>query len=169
EDVTDWAIKEGIADPGRICLSGASYGGYATLMGLAKTPDKYRCGVAGLAVTDLEMIMTSAVGDIANNEGAVSFWQAMVREPGKDSAELEAASPAFLADRIKAPVLMYCGADDIRVTLEQTQKMRRALESRGKKVWWIVKNEEGHGYGRTENNVDLYTQILEFLAQNIGP
>ena len=168
EDVTDWAVKEGFADPERICLSGASYGGYATLMGLAKTPDKYKCGIAGLAVTDLRMFMTSAVGDIANSEEAVSFWKAMAGDPDKDAAEMDAVSPAHLADRVKAPVLMYSGADDIRVPLEQTQKMRGALESRGRKVRWIVKNDEGHGYGRLENNVDLYTQVLEFLDQNIG-
>jgi len=168
EDVTDWAVKEGIADPDRICLSGASYGGYATLMGLAKTPDKYKCGIAGLAVTDLRMIMTSPVGDIANSEEAVSFWKALAGDPQSDAAEMDAVSPAYLADRIKAPVLMYSGSDDIRVPLEQTQKMRSALESRGKKVRWIVKSEEGHGYGRLENNVDLYTQVLEFLEQNIG-
>ena len=168
EDVTDWAVNEGFADPDRICLSGASYGGYATLMGLAKTPDKYKCGIAGLAVTDLRMIMTSPVGDIANSEEAVSFWKAMAGDPDQDAAEMDAVSPAYLADRIKAPVLMYSGADDIRVPLEQTQKMRNALEARGRKVRWIVKNEEGHGYGRLENNVDLYTQVLEFLDQTIG-
>jgi dipeptidyl aminopeptidase/acylaminoacyl peptidase len=93
----------------------------------------------------------------------------MAGDPDKDRAEMQAVSPAYLADRIQAPVLMYSGAEDIRVPLEQTQKMRNALESRGKKVRWIVKNEEGHGFGRIENNVDLYTQVLEFLDQTIGP
>ncbi len=168
EDATDWAIQQGFADAGRICLSGASYGGYSTLMGLAKTPDKYKCGLAGLAVTDLEMLMTSVAGDIPQNEVGLQYWKLSAGDPAKDRAALRAVSPAYLADRIKAPVLMYSGTDDIRVPIEQPQAMRKALEAQGKKVVWIAKKDEGHGFGKLENNVDLYTQILDFLKQHIG-
>jgi len=171
EDATDWAVAQGVADPNRICLSGASYGGYASLMGMAKTPDKYRCAVAGLAVTDLELLLTSSYGDIPRNDrGGLQFWYDMVGNPSnaKDVEAMRAVSPAYLADRIKAPVLMYSGVDDIRVPLEQPKKMRQALEALGKPVRWIQKNDEGHGFGKLENNVDLYTQILDFLGQHLG-
>lgn len=168
EDATDWAVQQGFADAERICLSGASYGGYASLMGIAKTPDKYKCAIAGLAVTDLELIMTSNNGDIPYNEAAVQFWRDMVGDPAKDRDALRAVSPAYLASRMKAPVLMYSGIDDLRVPLEQPSKMRMALEAEGKKVVWIAKPEEGHGFGRLENNVDLYNQIFDFLGQHIG-
>lgn len=172
EDAADWAIAQGIADANRICLSGASYGGYAALMGVAKTPDKYRCAIAGLAVTDIELLLTSSYGDIPRDDrGGLQTWYDMVGNPSdaKDLEAMRAVSPAYLADRIKAPVLMYSGVDDIRVPLEQPRKMRAALESKGKPVRWIQKNEEGHGFGKLENNVDLYTQILDFLGQHVGP
>lgn len=168
EDATDWAVQQGFADAGRICLSGASYGGYSTLMGLAKTPDKYKCGIAGLAVTDLAMLMTSTSGDIPYSESALQYWKHTAGDPDKDRAALRAVSPAYLAEKIKAPVLMYSGTDDIRVPLEQPQAMRKALEAQGRKVVWIAKKDEGHGFGKLENNVDLYTQILDFLNQHIG-
>lgn len=168
EDATDWAVAQGFADPGRICLSGASYGGYAALMGVAKTPDKYRCAVAGLAVTDLPLLMTSTAGDTVYFEASLQFVRDYVGDPDKDREALRAVSPAYLADRIKAPVLMYSGTDDIRVPIEQPQAMRKALEAQGRKVVWIAKRDEGHGFGKLENNVDLYTQILDFLKQHIG-
>ena len=168
EDATDWAVAQGFADPARICLSGASYGGYSTLMGLAKTPAKYKCGVAGLAVTDLAMLMTSTAGDIPFHESALQFWKFAAGDPDKDRDALRAVSPAYLAEKIKAPVLLYSGTDDIRVPIEQPAAMRNALESKGMKVIWIAKKDEGHGYGKLENNVDLYRQILEFLGRHIG-
>jgi dipeptidyl aminopeptidase/acylaminoacyl peptidase len=168
EDATDWAIKEGHADAGRVCLSGASYGGYSTLMGLAKTPAKYKCGVAGLAVTDLELIMTSSYGDIPRSEIGLKIWKAMAGDPDKDAAMLREASPVNLAKRMKASILIYAGIDDIRVPLEQMKNMRSALEKEGKSVVWIAKEEEGHGFAKLENNVDLYTQVLDFLDKNIG-
>jgi dipeptidyl aminopeptidase/acylaminoacyl peptidase len=168
EDAAKWAVAEGIADPGRICISGASYGGYATLMSLARFPQTFKCGVAGLVVSDVEMLITSTAGDIPYNAAGVSFWLGMVgvSKPAQIPPEL---SPANLADRIKQPVLIYAGGDDYRTPMEQTRKMVRALERAGnapKAV--IVKAGEGHGFGKTENNVDLYKQIFEFLEQNIG-
>jgi len=168
EDATDWAVKEGYADSGRVCLSGASYGGYSTLMGLAKTPTKYQCGIAGLAVTDLELILTSGYGDIPRNESALKFWKTMAGDPKTDGDAMRAVSPVYLADRIKAPVLIYAGVDDIRVPLEQMKNMREALAKVGKSVVWIQKDKETHGYVKLENNVDLYTQVLDFLDKNIG-
>lgn len=171
EDATDWAIAKGYADPGRICLSGASYGGYAALMGVAKTPDKYRCAIAGLAVTDIELLLTSSYGDIPRDDrGGLQFWYELAGNPASatDAQAMRSVSPAYLADRIKAPVLMYSGVDDIRVPLEQPQKMRKALEALNKPVVWIQKDEEGHGFGKLENNVDLYNQVLTFLDKHIG-
>lgn len=171
EDATDWAVTQGFADASRICLSGASYGGYASLMGVAKTPDKYRCSIAGLAVTDVELLLTSSEGDIPRaRSGGLQFWHELAGDPKNptDRDAMRAVSPAYLAARIKVPVLMYSGVDDVRVPLEQPQKMRKALEAAGKQVQWIQKNGEGHGFGKLENNVELYTQILQFLDHNIG-
>jgi len=171
EDATDWAVAQGFVDADRICLSGASYGGYASLMGVAKTPDKYRCAIAGLAVTDLALLMTSNEGVIPSNRtGGLQFWYRLAGNPDNeaDRAAMRAVSPAFLASRIKAPILMYSGVDDYIVPLEQPKKMRAALAAEGHSVRWISKDDEAHGFGKLANNVDLYNEVLDFLDQNIG-
>jgi dipeptidyl aminopeptidase/acylaminoacyl peptidase len=169
EDAAKWAVAEGFADPERICVSGASYGGYATLMSLARFPATFKCGVAGLIVSDMRMLVTSPAGDIAHSPAGVAFWNQLVGvdSPSKYPPEL---SPVNLADRIKQPVFIYAGAEDIRTPLEQTTAMVRALERAGnppRKV--LIKAEEGHGYGKLENNVDLFEEMLRFLDATIGP
>ncbi|GAP36472.1 prolyl oligopeptidase family serine peptidase [Piscinibacter sakaiensis] len=168
EDAAAWAVKEGFADPKRMCISGASYGGYATLWALAKTPDLFKCGIAGLVVSDVERILSSQAGDIATSESAIQFWHELVGLKQNPNA-LRDYSPVRAAAKIKAPLFMYAGADDIRTPLEQTTAMISALESAGnppKDV--VIKKEEGHGFGKVENNVDLYTRILKFLDEQIG-
>ncbi len=169
EDAARWAIAQGFADPDRICMSGASYGGYATLMSLARFPNVFKCGVAGLVVSDLRLQLTSTAGDTAYSPSAVAFWNQLIGAEGPSSFPPE-ISPINLAGRIKQPLLMYAGADDIRTPLEQTNRMVRALTSAGnppKNV--IIKPGEGHGFGKVENNIDLYRAIIDFLDEQIGP
>jgi dipeptidyl aminopeptidase/acylaminoacyl peptidase len=168
EDAARWAVDQGFADPQRICISGGSYGGYATLMALAKFPNVFRCGIAGLMVSDVKQLVTSPAGDIAYNKLAVTFFNTAVgaKSPSEYPNEI---SPIHWASRIKQPLLVYAGADDIRTPLEQTNAMVSALERAGnppKKV--IIKPEEGHGFGKVENNVELYNAIIEFLEATIG-
>lgn len=169
EDAAKWAVAQGFAEPGRICISGASYGGYATLMSLARFPETFACGVAGLSVSDPELLITSPAGDIPFSKAGVAFWLQMlgVDSPSKTASEVK---PVALAAKIKQPIMFYAGADDIRTPLEQTSGMVGALERAGnkpKKV--IIKAGEGHGYGKVENNVELYNEILDFLDTTIGP
>lgn len=168
EDAVAWAVKEGFADPKRICISGASYGGYATLMALAKTPDLFKCGIAGLVVSDWDLLTTSPSGDTSSKDATVDFVHQMLGRD-KDRNALKTYSPVNLAKQIKAPLLMYAGMSDIRTPIEQTNSMISALKSAGNppKVV-VIKKDEGHGFGRLENRVDLYEQILEFLDQQIG-
>lgn len=168
EDAVNWAIKEGFADPSRVCMSGASYGGYATLRALAKTPGMFKCGVAGLVVSDLELQLSSPAGDTFDSPAAVSFWHELVGLSANPNA-LKENSPVYMADKIKAPLFMYAGADDIRTPLEQTTRMISALEKAGNPPKMVViKQNEGHGFGKVENNVELYEKILDFLDQQIG-
>jgi dipeptidyl aminopeptidase/acylaminoacyl peptidase len=170
EDAVKWAIAQGFTDPNRVCISGASYGGYAVLRALAKTPELFKCGVAGLVVSDLEMQLGSLSGDTAWNVASVQFWHRLVGQNDANKTALRDNSPVHMARQIKAPLFMYAGAADIRTPPEQTRAMVSALERAGnppKAV--IMKSDEGHGFGRTENNVDLYTKMLEFLDENIGP
>jgi dipeptidyl aminopeptidase/acylaminoacyl peptidase len=168
QDAAKWAIEQGIADPNRICMSGASYGGYATLMSLARFPETFKCGVAGLVVSDMELQLTSPSTDFARSRYAVDFWNKLVgaRSPSEYPKEL---SPVHLADRIKQPLMIYAGADDVRTPIEQTNAIVRALRSAGNPPrHLIIKPGEGHGYGKLENNVDLYNKVFEFLDETIG-
>lgn len=168
EDAAKWAIEQGFADPKRICISGASYGGYAVLMSLARFPNTFSCGVAGLVVSDMPLQLTSPSGDTAYSEAAVKFWHTVVgvNKTGDIPREI---SPVNIADQIKQPIMFYAGADDIRTPLEQTTRMVRALERAGNKPRSVViVPGEGHGFGKVENNVKLYNDILEFLDTTIG-
>lgn len=169
EDAARWAVEQGIADAERICISGASYGGYATLMSLARFPATFKCGVAGLVVSDLPLQLTSAAGDTASSDRTVAFWTALIGVGSVAEIPRE-LSPVNLADRIRQPLMMYAGADDLRTPLEQTTRMVEALRRAGNPPRSVViKPGEGHGFGRPENRVELYTTVLRFLDEQIGP
>ena len=167
-DAVKWGIDEGFVDPSRVCVSGASYGGSAVLLSMAMAPELFKCGVAGLVVADKKLQLTSSVTDFARNKSSIDFW---LRILGAESTSTIPAytSPVELASRIKGPILMYAGVDDQRTPLEQTRAMQSALERAGNPPKaMVVKAEEGHGFGKLENNVDLYNQVFKFVDQNIG-
>jgi dipeptidyl aminopeptidase/acylaminoacyl peptidase len=168
EDGADYLVKQGIVDTNRICLYGASYGGYSTLWGLVKTPDRYKCGVAALVVADVELQLNSTLTDFSSSKSAIHFWSKMAGDPKTEKEYLRSISPAYHADKIKAPLFIIAGRDDRRTPLEQAEKMRAALEKVGKNPEWMVKAEEGHGFAKTENRVDMYTQMLAFFNKHIG-
>lgn len=169
EDAVDWAVAQGITDPARVCLSGASYGGYAALMGLAKTPDKYRCGISGSPVSDLLVQINSGWSDISRNDEARQFWVDMVGDPTRDADALAATSPARLAARIKAPVMLYGGIDDRRTPFEQMELMRAALRAQKNEPRWLAEYGEGHGFASIQNVLETYTQKFDFLRTNLRP
>lgn len=168
EDAAKWAVQQGFADPERICISGASYGGYATLMALAKYPQTFRCGIAGLVVADMPLQLTSPAGDTAESVARVEFWKSVIGV--KSTSEIPPEiSPVNVADRIKQPIMFYAGADDFRTPLEQTTRMVRALERAGNTPRLVlIKSNEGHGFGKLDNNVELFTSMVKFLDETIG-
>lgn len=169
EDAARWAIAEGFADPERICISGASYGGYAALMALARAPDLWRCGVAGLVVSDLEMHFSSTAGGLAWSPVGQSVWRRIVGMKTHDPALLRELSPVHKADRIRGSVFLYAGSSDVVTPIEQTTAMVRALERAGRPPKeLVIRPEEGHGFGRLEHRVELYERILRFLDSEIG-
>jgi dipeptidyl aminopeptidase/acylaminoacyl peptidase len=167
-DAAKWGIAQGFVDPARICISGASYGGAAVLMSMGQAPDVFKCGIAGLVVADMKMQLTSPSGDTAGNESGVKYWLKVVGAESTSSIPA-IASPVSYAEKIKGPIMMYAGVDDIRTPLEQTRAAQSALERAGNRPKaMVVKTEEGHGFGKLENNVDLYNQIFKFLEEHIG-
>ena len=169
EDALKWAVEQGFADPKRACISGASYGGYASLQAMVKTPDLFKCAVAGLAVADLVYQNTSLDTDYVSSPAAVDFWKAIIGVQDLKSQLVRDISPVNNADKVKGAVFLYAGQDDIRVPIDQIIRMDKALKAAGNPAKaFVIKEKEGHGFGRLENNVDLYTQVLKFLDEQIG-
>ena len=168
DDLTDgvqWLIAQGVADPSRIAIYGGSYGGYATLAGLAFTPDLYACGVDYVGVSNLLTFMKSIP---PYWKPFLAMLQEMVGDMEKDEAMLRAASPVFSADRIKSPLLIAQGAKDPRVVKSESDQMVDAMRKRGVEVEYLVKDNEGHGFRNEENRFEFYESMERFLAKHIG-
>jgi dipeptidyl aminopeptidase/acylaminoacyl peptidase len=117
----------------------------------------------------MEFQITAFEGDIAKSETSQKLWKAILGTESLDSKPVRDISPVYNADKIKGAVFLYAGQDDLRVPIGQINRMERALKSAGNPpAAYVVKEEEGHGYGKLENKIDLYTQILKFLQQQIG-
>jgi dipeptidyl aminopeptidase/acylaminoacyl peptidase len=168
DDITDgvkWLVAEGIADPKRVGIYGGSFGGYATLAGLAFTPDLYACGVDYVGVANLFTLIKTIP----------PYWEPlrqmmyeMMGDPEKDKELYEKVSPIFHADNIKAPVLVAQGANDPRVNKAESDQIVEALKARGIEVEYMVKDNEGHGFQNEENRFDFYRAMERFLGRHLG-
>jgi dipeptidyl aminopeptidase/acylaminoacyl peptidase len=168
DDITDgvqWLVKEGIADPKRVCIYGGSYGGYATLAGLTQTPDLYACGIDYVGVSNLFTFMNTIP---PYWKPFLGMMHEMVGDPEKDKVLLAAASPVLHADKIKVPLLIAQGARDPRVNKDESDQMVAALKARGIDVPYIVKDNEGHGFHNEENQFAFYEAMEKFLDKYIG-
>jgi dipeptidyl aminopeptidase/acylaminoacyl peptidase len=169
DDAIASLVQRGDADPARLCIMGSSYGGYASLMAVARSADRYRCAVAGFPVSDLALQLESAWSDLSRHQAAREFWIAMVGDPRKDRAALDAVSPRHLAARIKAKVLIHAGMQDSRTPLEQAKLMREALTRAGNPPLWLAKHGEGHGYALGSSHRELLDLLEPFLAEQLAP
>jgi len=171
DDVADgvkWAVAQGIVDPKRVCIAGASYGGYAVLMGLARDPELYRCGIDWVGVTDMNLMYTADWSDISDASKQYGM-PLLVGDPVADAAQLKATSPTNVVARIHAPVLMAYGGKDKRVPIEHGELFRDALKKQpGAKVEWVVYDKEGHGWRSMATRVDFWNRVARFLDANIG-
>ena len=171
DDITDgvlYLIKQGIVDKNRVCLFGASYGGYATLQGLVKEPELFRCGLPWLAVSDLIMLQTETTSDSNNSRANMDvFYNRTIGNRNTERALLEEASPVLHADRIKAKVLMAMGSDDVRVPIKHATDMRAAMDKAGVKNELVVYTAEMHGFNRQDHIVDFMARAEKFFAENL--
>lgn len=175
DDVTDatrWAIEQGIADPDRICIYGGSYGGYATLMGMIREPELYRCGIGIVGVYDLVWFREGDGADFSrgrDRRSRTNFERFMSSHVAESSAGLEAWSPVHQVDRLQGEVFIVHGGSDVRVPVGHAHRLRAAMDRAGKPYQWMIKEEEGHGFFSVDNRVDLYDAALAFLNRHIGP
>jgi dipeptidyl aminopeptidase/acylaminoacyl peptidase len=162
-DATRWVIEQGIADPARICIYGASYGGYAALMGVAKEPDLFRCAVGYVGVYDLPRMQRE---DVAEGSKWLSTWS---RDwVGNDQTALAAVSPNRIAERIKAPVFLAAGGEDKVAPIKHSELMEAALKRGGVPVETLYFPREGHGFYTVEHKREFYVRLLDFLDRHIG-
>jgi dipeptidyl aminopeptidase/acylaminoacyl peptidase len=167
-DATRWAIAQGIADPKRVAIAGASYGGYATLMGLVRDPDLFRCGVAWVGVTDLDMLYSVNWSDFSDNFKKFGM-PAMLGDRVKDAVDLKENSPLTHAAKITQPLLLAYGEKDQRVPLVHGEKFRKAVQPVNRALEWVEYKDEGHGWRDPANQVDFYNRMAKFLDQHLAP
>lgn len=167
DDLTDsvrWAVSQGIADPSRVCIYGASYGGYAALMSVVREPDLYQCSVGYVGVYDMDVQRHNS--DTSQSEYGRSYLNMVFPE---SAAERHAQSPIYGVDRIKAAIMLVHGAKDERVPIKNMHELVDRMAAVGKKPEQIVvEKKEAHGFRDIDNNVNLYTQMLAFFDRHIG-
>ena len=169
DDVTDsvnWAVEQGIADADNVCIYGASYGGYAVMAGITKTPDMYKCAVNYVGVTDMALLFSERpkIWEIWDEQQKIE-----IGDYENEKEYLDAVSPINLVDRISTPLYIVHGVRDWRVDIKHAQKLRKELIRTGKKegedFWWMVKTDEGHGFVGEANKMELYTELEEFFGR----
>ncbi len=167
DDLSDgvkWAIAEGIADPSRVVISGASYGGYATMAGLTLSPELYCAGINYVGVTDIELLIPREAPPDR------MYWRNTRLGKLSDSADkkrLHDTSPVHFADRINVPLLMAYGKNDPRVHIDHGFDMERALKKAGKTFEMIIEADEGHGFRKEESRIAFFDTVDVFLKKHV--
>lgn len=165
-DMTDGVmhlVNQGIVDKNRVCAYGASYDGYAALMSAVREPDLYKCTVGFVGVFDLNLMFTD--GDIPQRKAGINYLEMAI---GRDKERLDAQSPIKHLDKLKAPVFIIHGKEDQRVPIIHADRLRAELEKRNHPFEWMVKEKEGHGFYKPENNVERWQKMLAFFDKYIG-
>ncbi|MFT6407132.1 MAG: dipeptidyl aminopeptidase/acylaminoacyl peptidase [Arenicella sp.] len=162
-DATRWAIDERVSSKDRICIYGASYGGYSALMSAVKAPDLYKCAIGYVGVYDLEAMKVK--GDIPMGFRGRKYLNRVL---GSDSDDLKAQSPLTHAAEIQAKVMLIHGDEDLRVPSYHAKKMRAALKKANNPAEWLYLADAGHGAFSVKNRTKVYEGLLKFLDENIG-
>ena len=166
EDGLQYVIDKGWVDKDNAAIYGGSHGGYAVLRGLTKTPDLYACGVDYVGVSNIFTFF----------ESFPEYWKPykeIVKEIWYDSdipeekAIMTEVSPVFQIDKIKKPLFVIQGANDPRVNINESDQIVAGLREKGFDVPYMVKYDEGHGFGKEENRIELYESMMGFLAKNL--
>lgn len=165
-DTVAWAAKSGLVDDKKVCIMGASYGGYAALMSPILHPSTYRCAISFAGVTDIELRYTAWESDLSD-QVAQHELPALMGDPMKDADLLRASSPLLRVKELKIPVLLMHGAKDRRVPLEHARKFASAAKDAGITLDYHVYDLEGHGFVIKANQADYYRRVEAFLAKHL--
>ena len=159
EDGTRWLIEEGIADANRICVVGASYGGYAALMEAARNPDLYRCAISFAGVTDVAYLVKSS--------RRYTNYEIVQEQIGSDLKELRQRSPLSVADQIDIPVLLGHGTDDRSVRIQHGRRMYEELQESGKDVTYLEFEDGDHYLSNEVHRLQFFKAMDSFLNSNL--
>lgn len=161
-DGTRWAIENLQVDPGKVCIMGASFGGYSAVQSATIAPDLFKCVVANAGVYDLEMMYKE--GDIPERGFGESYLDLAV---GKDEAQLRDFSPVHRVSLLKAPVFIAHGKKDRRVPIEQAEALREQLDKHNKQYQWFIRSTEAHGFYDEENRTEYFEAVATFLGEHL--
>lgn len=166
-DAVDWAVKQGVTSPDKVAIMGGSYGGYATLAGLAFTPDKFACGVSIVGPSNLKTLLDTIPPYW--EAGKSQFYQRMGNPTTPEGlALLRERSPLYAASNIKKPLLIGQGANDPRVKQAESDQIVEAMKGRNIPVTYVLFPDEGHGFARPVNNIAFNAITENFLSSCLG-
>ncbi len=165
DDAMDWAVKEGIADPARVCVVGGSYGGYAAMWAVLRNPERYRCAASWAGVTDLEKQLR--YDSQSFSRGGYKRWRDRVR--GQGVAEVKTVSPMGHAAKLNRPLLLAHGTKDIVVPFSQYNMFEKATREAPMRPQTLVIKDEGHSFSTSENEQQWYEALTGFLAKHNPP
>ncbi len=166
EDGLKYVVEQGWVDKDKAAIYGGSHGGYAVLRGLTKTPDLYACGVDYVGVSNLFTFMNTIP----------AYWKPYLKiikeiwydeDVAEEKVIMEEVSPVFHIDKIKKPLFVVQGANDPRVNIDESDQIVEALRAKGQDVPYMVKYDEGHGFGKEENRIELYKAMMGFYAKHL--
>lgn len=161
-DATQYVIDQGFADKERICIAGASFGGYSALQSAVLAPDMFKCAIGMAGVYDLPLMFKE--GDVAGRDSGTSYLKQVL---GQDSATLKAMSPSYNVAKLKANLLLVHGGDDERAPIEQLESLEDALKAHKYPYQKMVMDNEGHGFYNDEHRAKYYEKMLVFLKTNL--
>lgn len=166
-DTLAWAVKQGWADPKRACIMGASYGGYAAMMGAVTQGDLFKCAINWVGVTDISLLSSITWSDTSDQWKKYGMRR-LVADPDTDAEQMKRTSPLLRAQEIRMPLLMAYGGEDRRVPLKHGTAMKAALRP-DQPLEWVVYGDEGHGWFNLKTNEDFWGRVERFLGRHIGP
>lgn len=167
EDAVLWAAGRGMSDPERVCIMGASYGGYAALMGPIRHPGRYRCAISFAGVADIELMYSISWSDMSEEAKRYSM-PTLIGDPEKDADRLRSASPLKRAAEIKVPILLAHGTLDRRVPIAHATRFTSAARNAGVQIEAVTYNDEGHGWFSEGNHTDFYSRVEKFLEKHLS-
>lgn len=166
-DAVDWAVKRGVTTPDKVAIMGGSYGGYATLAGMAFTPDRFACGVSIVGPSNLQTLLKTIPPYWESIRA--QFYQRMGDPTTEEGRKyLDSISPLYSAARINKPLLIGQGANDPRVNKAESEQIVEALRAKNIPVTYVVFPDEGHGFARPANNIAFNAVAENFLARCLG-